>query len=139
MPIAGFLYPRLGARPLAFVGLLVTAGTALLLVTTNPETNLWAIRAILYARGLGFGLALLPLQTAAFTNVSLSTTGRASALFNTARQVAASVGVAVLASVLAAAATLSDFHFAFGVSAILGLAAAGTALRLPDVGRRPAH
>ena len=139
MPIAGFLYPRLGARPLALVGLLVTAGTALLLVTTNPETNLWGIRAILYARGLGFGLALLPLQTAAFANVSLSTTGRASALFNTARQVAASVGVAVLASVLAAAATLSDFHFAFGVSAILGLAAAGTALRLPDVGRRPAH
>jgi EmrB/QacA subfamily drug resistance transporter len=139
MPIAGFLYPRVGARPLAFSGLLVTAATALLLVATNLDTDLWAIRLVLFSRGLGFGVALLPLQTATFANVPLSTTGRASALFNTARQVSASLGVAALASVLASATTLTDFHFAFGASAILGLAAAGAALRVPDVGRRPAH
>src|SRR5580765_1683008 len=54
IPVAGVLYPRLGARPLAFTGLLVTAVSALLLVTTNAETDLWAVRAILYARGVGF-------------------------------------------------------------------------------------
>ena len=91
---------------------------------------------MLFARGLGFGLALLPLQTATFANVSLSATGRASALFNTARQVAASLGVAALASVLASASSVTDFHTAFAASAILGFAATGAALRLPDVGRR---
>jgi EmrB/QacA subfamily drug resistance transporter len=139
MPIAGFLYPRRGARPLAFTGLLVTAATALLLVTTNSETDLWSVRGILYLRGIGFGLALLPLQTATFSNVALAATGRASALFNTARQVAASLGVAMLASVLGTPTTQTAFQTAFAASAILGLAAAGAALRVPDVGRRQAH
>ncbi len=132
MPLAGFLYPRLGARPLAIVGLSLTAATALLLMTTDLHTELWWIRGVLFGRGIGFGMALLPLQTATFANVSLSATGRASALFNTARQVAASLGVAALASVLASASSVTDFHTAFGASAVLGLAATGAALRLPD-------
>jgi EmrB/QacA subfamily drug resistance transporter len=132
MPLASFLYPRTGARALAFAGLLITAASAALLAMTDLESELWLIRAILFARGIGFGLVLLPLQTATFANVSLSATGRASALFNTARQVAASLGVALLASVLASATSAIDFHLAFGASALLGLAAAGAALRLPE-------
>ncbi len=136
MPVAGFLYPRLGARPLAIAGLFITALSAILLMLTNLQTELWWIRAVLFARGFGFGVALLPLQTATFANVPLSATGRASALFNTARQVAASLGVAALASVLAAASSVNDFHAALGASAVLGLAATAAALRLPNVGRR---
>jgi EmrB/QacA subfamily drug resistance transporter len=132
LPFAGFLYPRAGARPLALAGLLITAMSAFLLATTNTESELWLIRGILFARGIGFGLVLLPLQTVTFANVSLSATGRASALFNTARQVAASLGVALLASVLVSATSAIDFHLAFGASALLGLAAAGAALRLPE-------
>jgi EmrB/QacA subfamily drug resistance transporter len=132
MPLAGFFYPRLGARSLAFAGLLITAATAMALVATDQDTSLWIIRAALFIRGLGFGLALLPLQTSTFANVPLDATGRASALFNTARQVAASLGVAVLASVLVSATSVVDFHMAFGASAVLGFAAAGAALRLPE-------
>jgi hypothetical protein len=47
--------------------------------------------------------------------------------------------VAALASVLALAASVAGFHTAFGASAVLGLAAAAAALRLPDIGRRRAH
>jgi EmrB/QacA subfamily drug resistance transporter len=136
MPVASFFYARRGARPLAVAGLLLTAASALLLMTTNLQTELWWIRGVLFARGIGFGMALLPLQTATFANVPLSATGRASALFNTARQVGASLGVAALASVLSAASSVTDFHIAFGASAVIGLLAAGAALRLPDVGQR---
>ncbi|MBV9595561.1 MAG: multidrug efflux MFS transporter [Chloroflexi bacterium] len=136
MPLAGLLYPRVGARPLAVAGLLITAVSAGLLSTSDLQTTLWIVRAVLFARGLGFGLALLPLQTATFANIALSDTGGASALFNTLRQVAASLGVAALASVLSSATGVADFHAAFGASAVLGVAATGAALRLPDVGRR---
>jgi EmrB/QacA subfamily drug resistance transporter len=134
MPIAGRLYPRYGARPLVAIGLAATAITAALLIPVDLRTDLWWIRCVLYLRGLAFGLALLPLQTVTFANVSLSATGRASALFNAGRQMASSLGVAVLASALALASGVDGFHIAFGMSAVLGLAACLTSLHLPRIG-----
>jgi hypothetical protein len=54
----------------------------------------------MYLRGASFSLVLVSLQTATFATISPKDMGRASALYNSGRQVAASFGVAVLASAL---------------------------------------
>jgi EmrB/QacA subfamily drug resistance transporter len=131
VPLAGWLYPRFGARPLVVVGLAASAVTAAVMGFAGLETDLWWVRGALYARGLAFGLALVPLQTAAFDRVSSDDTGRASALFNTARQVAASLGVALLAGVLAMGVGLAGYQAAFAAAAVLGIAGTVTAMRIP--------
>jgi hypothetical protein len=78
---------------------IMTIGTvAFYWVTLN--TSLWSVRGILLVRGLGFGLSIVPLQAATFARVRPQDSGRASSLFNTNRQVASSVGIAILATVL---------------------------------------
>jgi MFS family permease len=148
VPLAGWLYPRFGARALIVVGLAASTLTAAAMGFAGLETDLWWVRGVLYGRGLAFGLALVPLQTAAFDRVSSGDTGRASAMFNTARHVAASLGVALLASVLAMGprsaalhevhAGLLGFQAAFGAAAVLGIAGTVSALRIPDGAERKA-
>jgi hypothetical protein len=90
-------------------------------------------------RGWTFGFLLVPLQAATFATIKEEDTGRASAVFNAGRQVAASLGVALLATVLigglgARDAVLGDVATAEG--ALLAfreafiVAAAATALGL---------
>jgi hypothetical protein len=102
----------------------------------------------MFLRGVSMSFALVASQTATFSSINSEETGRASALFNTNRQVAASVGVAVLTTVLTqatavyagnaggAGATAQDqllaFHVAFGASILLGALGILFALRIHD-------
>jgi EmrB/QacA subfamily drug resistance transporter len=133
LPLAGRLYPRIGPRRLILLGLMLATVTAVLFVWVDLDTDLWLIRTIMYARGLAFGLALLPLQTATFATISSRDTGRASALFNSVRQVAASFGVAALATVLVARGeVMLGFHTAFAAGAVLGALAVAAGLLIRD-------
>jgi EmrB/QacA subfamily drug resistance transporter len=100
--VARKLYPKVGPRRLISIGLIVAGFVMLLLMWTTPETNLWVYRAILFGRGLCWAFVFIPLQAAAFSQIQPLDTGRASALFSTQRQVASSLGIAVLISVLMA-------------------------------------
>jgi hypothetical protein len=90
---------------------------------------------------------LVASQTATFSTIKSAETGRASSLFNTNRQVAASVGVAVLTTVLleqtaarikvtgvaaTAQAQLFGFHDAFAASIVFGLVGILFALGIHD-------
>ncbi len=138
MPVAGMLYRKTGPRRLILVGLSGAAVTAALFVLVDQHTDLWLIRGLLFVRGLTLGLALLPLQTTTFATISFAETGRASALFNTARQVAASLGVAILATVLVAqhqvsvAGELRGFHDAFIAGTVLSVLAVVAGLLIRD-------
>jgi sugar phosphate permease len=138
LPVAGTLYKKTGPRRLILVGLSGAALTAALFVLVDGQTDLWLIRALLFVRGLTLGLALLPLQTTTFATISFAQTGRASALFNTARQVAASLGVAILATVLvaqhqlAAANELRGFQEAFVAGTVLSVLAVVAGLLIRD-------
>ena len=98
--IAGALYNRVGPRILATVGLALLAigtigFTQLDVNTTGAQLQPWLI-----IRGLGLGLANLPLQTLAVSVVSNRAMARASSLVNVTRQIFAAVGVAVLTTYL---------------------------------------
>jgi predicted MFS family arabinose efflux permease len=94
------LFSVIGPRRMMMIG---TAGAAIatgMFHFVGLGTNDWWIRGIMFFRGASFSFALIPIQAATFANISREDSGRASSLFNTNRQVASSLGVAILATVL---------------------------------------
>jgi EmrB/QacA subfamily drug resistance transporter len=142
--VSGRLYPRVGPRRMLAIGLAGLCLTSVLFLLVGLDTSLWWIRGIMFLRGVAMSFALVASQTATFSSIKSEETGRASALFNTNRQVAASVGVAVLTTVLTeATAALGGsgasaqvqvlaFHDAFAASILFGVLGILFALRIHD-------
>jgi EmrB/QacA subfamily drug resistance transporter len=121
------LYHRIGPRInllIGTTGIMLTTG---LFLFVGLETNLWWIRAVMFLRGCFIAFNMVSMQTALFSAVPREKTGRASSLWNTSRQVAVALGVAVAASVLIVQLPGSDQGLA-GVPPELGLAAFHTAI-----------
>ena len=132
--VAGRLYGRVGPRRMMMAGTFGVMLATLCFLAVDLETNQWWIRLIMLFRGMSFALMLVSLQTATYATIAPQDTGRASAIYNAGRQVAASFGVALLATVLTNrlshhGAELGDaatrhgallaFHEAFAVAAFL--------------------
>ena len=98
--VARKFYPKVGPRRMVMAGLSIAGLVMLLLLGTHLDTSLWVYRGILFGRGLCWAFVFIPLQAAAFSQIGFADTGRASALFSTQRQVASSLGIAVLISIL---------------------------------------
>jgi EmrB/QacA subfamily drug resistance transporter len=147
MPLASRLYGRLGPRRMMMTALTGSALTTLAFVAVGLTTNLWWVRAIMLARGVAFAFLLVPLQAATFATIHPTAMGRASAAFNSIRQVAASFGVALLATVLSNRlahqgaqlgnpftrdAALAAFHDAFLVGAAISALGIAVCLLIDD-------
>lgn len=100
MPISGKLFDKIGARPLVVSGvsLLVYISYELSKITMNTDPA--TIRMLLVFRGIAIGLAMMPSSTEGMNNVPKHLVGRASALSNTIRQVAGSLSLTILITVL---------------------------------------
>jgi EmrB/QacA subfamily drug resistance transporter len=124
----GRLYPRFGPRVMCGVGgILLTAYLALFLLV-DGQTNLWLVRGLMFFGGLGNSCCFLSIQTAMFTHVSSDDTGHASAIYNTQRQSAIAINIALLTTIVAGSTgtPLSAFHDAYLAATII--AAIGTVL-----------
>ena len=69
------------------------------------DTNLWWIRVFVLLRGFGMGFCFVPMQAASYAEIKPADNGRASAVFSTQRQMAVSLGVAIMATILASFTT----------------------------------
>lgn len=99
-PITGRMFDKYGSKRLAMSGLiLVTIGTFIIgLIDLNTPIKYIVLLQIV--RSLGFSLTLMPIQTAAFNAVPLGLASHASAMFNTQRQLAGSMGTALFVVVM---------------------------------------
>jgi MFS family permease len=126
---AGRLYARIGPRRLMTGGLFSAGLVISMFIGLDENTSLWMIRGMMFLRGLCMGFAFVPMQAASYATIAPADNGRASAIFSTQRQVAVSIGVAILASILASYMSLSrppapdevadamtGFRIAFGVA-----------------------
>jgi sugar phosphate permease len=126
-------------------GFLAAALTIALYTTLDLHTSLWLIRGLMFARGLCMGFAFVPMQAASYATIAPSQTGRASSIFSTQRQVGASIGVAIVASILAAHMSLSrvpgaddigraitGVRWAFAIAVLLALISAAFAWFIRD-------
>ncbi|MEJ7721042.1 MAG: MFS transporter [Ilumatobacteraceae bacterium] len=116
--VAGRLYPIVGPRRLITAGLLVVAAATLPFLWFDAGTDLWWVRTVMFARGLGMAFSFVPMQAATYANITPADTGRASAIYSTQRQVAAALGVAGLATIWQTFSrsdgTLGGYHAGFG-------------------------
>jgi len=136
--LVGRLYPRIGPRRLVSGGLVgVTAATAALALLMNG--NLWVFRGVMFAIGVGWAYVVIPMNAGVFAQVSPRDMGRAAALYNAQRQLAAALGVATLATIIGtqtAGAGLTGnvtvFRIAFFSAAGFTLAGAVIALAIRD-------
>lgn len=100
--ITGRLYPRVGPKRLMMFGLGMMAAVLVVLSRVDVDTSLWTVRGLMFLLGGSFSFMLISLQAASFATISSADTGRASALFSTQRQMASAIGVAIIATCLAA-------------------------------------
>lgn len=92
---------RVGARvPMVTGCVLAAAGIFATSATLGPHSTIATLGWTLPIAGLGFGMALVPLTSAALTVVPPQRSGMAASATNTARELGAVVGVAVLGAVV---------------------------------------
>jgi predicted MFS family arabinose efflux permease len=127
-------------------GLFAVAVLLLSLTTIDLETSDWIIRIQMFFIGAAMAFNFISLQACAFARIRPADTGRASAIYNTQRQMASALGVAILATVLAArlpgvgepaapgsvSASVDAFHAVFLTAAALAFIGAVLALRVRD-------
>ncbi|MDI3329020.1 MAG: DHA2 family efflux MFS transporter permease subunit [Alicyclobacillaceae bacterium] len=123
MPLAGRLFDKIGPVPLGLLGVgILSAMTYELHRLTLDTPNHW-LRWVLVIRGIGIGLSMMPLTTSGMNAVRPDQIGRASALGNVIRQVAASFGIAVLTTILQQRQALQGARIAESVTVDSGAAA----------------
>lgn len=100
MPLGGKLFDKIGARPLLIFGLLLLAGATWMFAQIDINTPDQLIVLALILRGISMGFTFMPLQTAIMNRVPIAKINRGSSLTSAVRQLFASFGVAMVATVL---------------------------------------
>src|SRR5438445_4081736 len=129
--LASNFAPRIGVRPIAALGMVLTI-IGLLLFARMPVDGSYATDVLpgMILSSLGMGAIFMPLTLIATTGLKDEDQGLASGLFNTSQQVGGALGLAVLSTVAvghtpgkSAAAQVHGFHYAFAGAGALVAAA----------------
>ncbi|MDT0012954.1 multidrug efflux MFS transporter MdrM [Listeria cossartiae] len=108
-PVTGVMFDRFGAKYLSLVGLIIMAGSTFMFTNLDESTTLTFIIIVQTIRSAGMAMVMMPLQTAALNSLPLKLASHGSAMFNTMRQVAGSIGTAALITVMSkSAASFAD-------------------------------
>lgn len=100
MPLAGVLVDRFPVGRIAPIGMAIICGGMFALTGIEADTPNTQIMVTLFVLGLGMGLTMMPIMTAALRTLKAHQVARGSTLLNITQQVASSVGVAIISVVL---------------------------------------
>lgn len=145
MPITGAIFDKYGAKRLAISGMFILTAATLPFAFLTAETPI-AMIVILYAiRMFGISMVMMPVTTSGMNALPMNLISHGTAVNNTFRQIASSIGTAILISILtnvtkgnlpsngllkalplqykhqALNATLSGYHAAFYTAVAFGL------------------
>ncbi|KRM47053.1 EmrB QacA subfamily drug resistance transporter [Lentilactobacillus parabuchneri DSM 5707 = NBRC 107865] len=158
-PITGRAVDRFGAKRLSILGMtLLTLGSVPFIFITKNTSTLYIV--VFYAiRMFGISMSMMPATTVGMNSLPINLLSHGTAVNNTQRQVASSVGTAVLISILTNVtksnqpaksmltsnplgyrdhminATLTGYHAAFAISLVFCVLALATAFFLKNRGQ----
>lgn len=113
-PISGWLFDKLGARPLAVFGLIITVWTTYEFTKLSMTTSYGHLLFLYVLRSFGMSFIMMTIMTEGMNQLPIHMTSHGTAAANTARTVAGSLGTAFLVTVMS---TRADFHTANYVNA----------------------
>ncbi|MBS4173623.1 DHA2 family efflux MFS transporter permease subunit [Bacillus sp. FJAT-49736] len=108
-PISGRLFDKMGARPLAVIGLIITVATTWQFSHLTMQTTYGHIMLLYVLRMFGMSFIMMTVMTEGMNQLPLHLTSHGTAASNTARTVAGSIGTAFLVTVMT---TRASFHTA---------------------------
>lgn len=142
MPITGAIFDKYGAKRLAITGMFILTAATLPFAFLTKDTPILHIIILYGIRMFGISMVMMPVTTSGMNALPGNLISHGTAVNNTFRQVASSIGTAILISVLtnvtkgnlpsdslldktplaykdqAIEATLSGYHAAFYVAAV---------------------
>jgi EmrB/QacA subfamily drug resistance transporter len=109
-PVTGRVFDRFGAKWLAVFGFALLTGTSAMFSFLTPNTSFVYLATVNAIRMFGTAMVIMPVTTAALNQLPQRMIPHGTALNNTMRQVAASVGTAVLVTVMTGTALDPAVH-----------------------------
>lgn len=99
-PIAGKLFDKYGIRPLAIVGLAITTFATYEFTKLSMDTPYSVIMTYYIIRSIGMSFIMMPIMTAGMNALPMKLISHGTATQNTSRQVAGSIGTAILITLM---------------------------------------
>jgi len=100
-PLAGRLTDRVGSRPLMTLGLVIVAAALAIQSRLTVHSGYGLLLPGFVLMGLGMGMVMSPMSTAAMNSVDRTKAGAASGLLSMIRMVGSTFGVAVMGALVA--------------------------------------
>ena len=100
-PLAGRLTDRIGPKPLLVSGMLITGASQIWQSFLTADTGYGFLLPSFVLMGIGMGLVMSPMTTAAMNAVDRTKAGVASGVLSMGRMVGSSLGVAIFGAVVA--------------------------------------
>lgn len=127
-PITGNLFDRFGPRGIALLGMSIMTAFSAVFIFIDENWTFGTLCAVYTIRMFGMSMVNMPLTTWGLNALDNRMIAHGSAINNTARQAAGSIGTAILITIMASVtilnrqegavrATLSGMHAAYGVAA----------------------
>ena len=101
MAVMGRLASKLDARPLIVIGSFLFMASMYLLSRITLDAGQGELFWPLILRGVGLGLIFVPLTNATVAGLQVTSIGQGTGLFNLMRQLGGSLGIAIMATLLA--------------------------------------
>lgn len=99
-PITGRIFDKIGARWLAIIGLTIITVSSFAFTNLNTSTSMTFMTIMYGVRMFGLSMVMMPIATAGLNQLPKRLIAHGAAMDNTMRQIAASVGTAILVTVM---------------------------------------
>ncbi|WP_153462146.1 MULTISPECIES: DHA2 family efflux MFS transporter permease subunit [Sediminibacillus] len=104
-PVTGRIFDKVGARWLAITGLTIITGSSFAFSSLDTATSFSFLTIMYSIRMFGLSMVMMPIATAGLNQLPQRLIPHGAAMDNTMRQIAASVGTAILVTVMTTSAS----------------------------------